>query len=49
MGGLAALGRIVQLVSIGVNVGLGIDEIFYDPKSAPMAIVGMLGGGFTRN
>lgn len=50
IGGIAAgIGRIAVLVSTGVDIGLGIEQIVHDKASAPMAILGMLGGGLTRN
>ncbi|OBT68746.1 hypothetical protein VE03_02225 [Pseudogymnoascus sp. 23342-1-I1] len=50
IGGIAAgIGRIAVLVSTGVDIGLGIEQIVHDKASAPMAILGMLGGGLTRS
>ncbi|KFY09866.1 hypothetical protein V492_05322 [Pseudogymnoascus sp. VKM F-4246] len=50
IGGIAAgIGRVAVLVSTGVDIGLGIEQIVHDKGSAPMAILGMLGGGLTRS
>lgn len=46
IGGIAVgIGRIAVLVSTRVDIGLGIEQIVQDKASAPMAILGMLGGG----
>lgn len=42
--GLASMARIIALVGEAANAGLSIYEIVDDPKSAPMAVMGMLLG-----
>jgi hypothetical protein len=48
-GGAVGLSRIATLIGIVGDVGLGIEDIVHDKSSAPMVILGLLGGGFTRS